>query len=66
MEKFFFGVKEEGKGGAVGDRILSISNLLIPRRSHPKARALPYIKRKKKKTFLHWNDFRFTEELQNQ
>lgn len=48
MEKFFFGVKEEGKGGAVGDRILSVSNLLIPNRNHPKARALPSIKRKKK------------------
>lgn len=47
MEKFFFRVKEEGKGGAVGDRILSISNLLIPIRNHPKAEPLPYIKKKK-------------------
>lgn len=47
MEKFFFRVKEEGKGGAVRDRILSISNLLIPIRNHPKAEPLPYIKKKK-------------------
>lgn len=45
MEEFFLGVREEGKGEAVGDRVLSVSHSLIPSGNHPKALPWPCAKK---------------------